>query len=30
MAICDDDFSPLELKMLYKMAEEKEFLQKFR
>ncbi|BEV05267.1 hypothetical protein [Chryseobacterium gambrini] len=23
MAICDDDFSPLELKMLYKMAEEK-------
>lgn len=23
MAICDDDFSPLELKMLYKLAEEK-------
>ncbi|AYN00896.1 hypothetical protein [Chryseobacterium sp. 3008163] len=23
MAICDDDFSPLELKMLYKLAEER-------
>lgn len=28
MAICDDDFSPLELKMLYKTAEERGISQK--
>ncbi|MCJ8152938.1 hypothetical protein MKJ01_04065 [Chryseobacterium sp. SSA4.19] len=28
MAICDDDFSPLELKMLYKSAEERGIPQK--
>jgi uncharacterized tellurite resistance protein B-like protein len=28
MAICDDDFSPLELKMLYKSAEERGILPK--